>query len=101
MRTIWPEKDPGESLIATFDFSPELEVGESIPSATCTVSAVIGTDDDAADMLYTDLSIYGGNVFQRFRGGLEGVTYNLRCAAMTSAGRILVLSAQLPVRVLL
>lgn len=95
----WPSKDPAESLICSWDFGPELDVGEAISSALVSVSLLSGADANPGAMLFSPKTIVSNVVFQPFRGGLDGATYRLRCEATISpTGRVLVLAATLPVR---
>lgn len=101
MRTLWPDKDPAESLlVATFAYANELQAGESIASAAITCTVLSGTDPSPASMLVGSPQISGSNVLQNFSGGVDGVTYTLRCVAtMSPTGRVLVRAATLPVRI--
>lgn len=99
MRTLWPAKDPAEKLVATFDYSEDLDAGETIASATLTCTLLSGTDADPAAMLYGTPTIAGGTVLQPITGGVDGAAYTLRCqATLDPTGRVLVLAATLPVR---
>ncbi len=99
MRAPWPAKDPEESLVAAFDFTPDMDTGEAISSAVCSISVLSGIDADADSVLFVPSTIDDGVVLQPFRGGVSGVTYTLRCVAtLTPTGRVLVLAANLPVR---
>ena len=99
MRTLWPAKDPAEKLVATFDYSEDLDVGETIASATLTCTLLSGTDADPAAVLYGSATIDAGTVLQPITGGVDGAVYTLRCqATLTPTGRVLVLAASLPVR---
>jgi hypothetical protein len=98
-RAHWPAKDPAEVLVATFDYASEINSGETIASAVVTCSVLAGTDPTPAAVLAGSASIAGGTVLQPFQGGVDGVSYTLRCAATLSpSGRVLVLAATLPVR---
>ena len=99
MRASWPAKDPAESLVAGFDFTAELDTGETIASALCSIAVLSGVDPSAASVLFGSPTIAGGVVLQPFHAGVNGVTYTLRCVAtLTPTGRVLVLAANLPVR---
>lgn len=98
-RTLWPAKDPAETLVATFDYSADLDAGETIASATLACSLLSGTDTNPSAVLSGTPTIDDGTVLQRFTGGVEGATYTLRCAVtLTPSGRVLVLAATLPIR---
>lgn len=98
LRSHWPQKDPGEALIAEFDFVDELATGETIGSLAVSCSVLAGSDASPSAVLNGSPTISGGLVLQPFHGGLDGVTYLLRCVATLSSGRILVRTATLPVR---
>lgn len=98
-RTHWPAKDPAETLVATFDYSAELDAGETIDVAETACTLLSGTDADPAEVLDSAPTIDAGTVLQRLTGGVDGATYTLRCqATLDPTGRILVLAATLPVR---
>jgi len=97
-RKIWPAKDPGETLNATFDFAAGLPAGVTLDSATVTVSLAGGADVAVAGVLVGAPVIDGGTVLQRLAAGASGATYTLRCVATLSTGSVLVLAATLPVR---
>ncbi len=99
MRTLWPAKDPAEQLVATFDYSLDLDAGETIATAAITCTLHAGTDSNPSAVLYGSPTIAGGMVLQPFTGGVDGAVYTLRCqATLTPTGRVLVLAATLPVR---
>lgn len=99
MTTTWPAKDPAESLVCDFDFTAELEPSETISSCLVSVSLLSGVDPDPAAMLYTAPTIVTGVVLQPFRAGVHNAFYKLRCeATLSPTGRVLVLTATLPVR---
>ena len=98
-RTLWPAKDPAEKLVTTFDYSADLDAGETIASANLTCTLLSGADADPSAVLYGTPTIAAGTVLQPITGGVEGATYTLRCAVtLTPSGRVLVLAATLPVR---
>lgn len=95
----WPAKDPAESLVCGFDFTAELDPGETISSVLVSVSLLAGVDPDPAAMLFDLPTIAAGVVLQPFRAGVHGAVYKLRCVAtLDPTGRVLVLAANLPVR---
>lgn len=99
MSANWPAKDPAESLVCGFDFTAELDPGETITSAALSVALLAGVDPDPAAMLFDLPTIADGVVLQPFRAGVHGATYKLRCVAtLDPTGRVLVLAANLPVR---
>jgi hypothetical protein len=99
MRTLWPAKDPAETLVATFDYSLDLDAGETIATAATTCTLLAGTDSNPSAVLSGSPTIDAGMVLQPFTGGVDGAVYTLRCqATLTPTGRVLVLAATLPVR---
>lgn len=99
MRTSWPSKDPAEVLVVTFDFSSEVDSGESISAAQVYAEVVFGTDPIPTAVLSGSPSVAGGAVLQAVNGGVDGAVYGVRCVATLSpTGRVLVLAANLPVR---
>lgn len=97
-RTTWIAKDPAESLVATFDFALALDPLETIGSASVTSTLIAGVDPTPAAVISGSPVIAGGAVKCPFSGGVDGASYTLRCQITTSASRILVLAATLPVR---
>lgn len=99
MSATWPAKDPAESLVCAFDFTAELDPGETISSVLVSVSLLAGVDPTPAALLFDLPTIAAGVVLQPFRAGVHGATYKLRCVAtLDPTGRVLVLAANLPVR---
>ena len=99
MRPTWPAKDPAEVLVAAFDYSDDLDAGETIASALLSASVQLGLDADPAALLSGLPTISAGVVLQPFHGGVDGVIYTLRCVAtLDPSGRVLALAANLPVR---
>jgi hypothetical protein len=98
--TTWPSKDPAEVLVGTFDFSAEIEAGETIVSAVVAAGILSGVDADPGALIYNGepTEIVDGQVLIRMQGGVHQATYVLRCTATLSSGRVLVLAATLPVR---
>lgn len=96
----WPAKDPAEILVATFDFSEEIAVDETIDAATVTCTVLSGGDEDPVAVVDSALPVIDGtSVLQRLTAGVAGVSYRLRCTVeLTPSGRVLVLAATLPVR---
>lgn len=93
-------KDPEETVLLTFDFSKALSPSETIQSAETTMLVKTGTDPSPNLMVSGPASIDNeeGKVLQLITGGIAGVTYAARCKASTSAGKVLVLAATLPVK---
>lgn len=96
------EKDPAESVIVTFNFSPALEVGEGITSmVSIAVEVSAGIDlNPSAIITGTALVTTDGQSIQHpIHGGLDGVNYNIKVIALTTnPEKILSVTAVLPVR---
>ncbi|GEM_PF-1637081 len=98
MTQTWPIKDPREKLVATFQFLDEIDEGETISSAIVDCVSIDGADTSPGNVLNGAPLIDGTTVLQVFHGGVSGGYYSLSCAATLSpSGRVLVLSAILPV----
>ena len=91
---VFPPKDPAETKLYSFDFSADLECGETILMATASVNYVNGTGD--ANNLSTYLSgspvwdDCSAVVHQAFTLGNCFSTYDLRVLATTSKMQVLV-----------
>lgn len=96
----WPAKDPDEILVATFDFSEEIAVDETIDTATVTCTVLSGVDGDPVAVVDSALPVIdGASVLQRLTAGVAGASYHLRCTVdLIPTGRVLVLAATLPIR---
>jgi hypothetical protein len=96
--TRWNAKDPIEQDVAQFTFA--LGAGETLSNATVQVTVLAGTDATPANVLNgaVTLSSVQGIVYQPFKGGLDGVIYKMKCIATTSAGRVLAVAGELPVK---
>ena len=96
---IWPPKDPAEKIWLTFNFANALQTGETISSSTVAVSLRSGADADVSQMLDGAATITtDGKVMQKIKGGNNKANYLYKCTAELSSGRVLVLAAGLPVR---
>ena len=91
---VFSSKTPNEIVPLSFDFSAVLTLVSAV--ASLTISVVDGTDADVATMLDGAAEIQGPIVVQMVRGGVDGVTYELRCLAANGAERY-ELVGQLPV----
>lgn len=81
----------------TFDFSNVLGSGESISSATVSITVKEGTDSNPSAMLLGLPLISGARVAQRIYGGLDQVTYRVAITATTSLTNVYTYVADLPV----
>lgn len=97
---FFDEKDPGEVLVLTFDFTKDLG-GETIvapPAVAVTVHA--GGDGTPAAILdgAAQLDATSKKVLQSVQGGVAAVDYRLQVTVDTNGGRTLVMAMILPVR---
>lgn len=94
---VQPFKDPEETDVIPFDFTGDLNPGETIsdPVVTCEVYAGV---DPAPAVLSGTPTADVGVVTQRVTGGVADVDYRIQCVVETSDGRVLVLATILPVR---
>lgn len=93
-------KDPSESVVITFDFTLALNSGETLASVvSVTPTVTLGTDPAPTAVLNGTAAISGGTSIQQpVHAGIDATNYFLKAIASTSAGRVLALSATLPVR---
>lgn len=96
-RVTFEGKLLGETVKLTFDFLSRLAAGETILSAGCTASVYSGTDATPSAIISGSATASGSVVTQAIVGGTLGVTYELLCSAVTSAGQTLQLSGYLVV----
>lgn len=97
MTTTFPKKDPGEKFYISFDYTNELDAGETIASAVVSMEVTNGVDASPSALLSGSPTIQGGAVMQIVQGGKADCTYAPKCMATTSASRILARAAHLPV----
>ena len=94
MSRNFSDKDPLEAVVLSVDFSQGLAQGETVQSATWTVTRENASEDTAA-MLDGAVDISASPVVrQKVVGGSDGGTYLHRAKITTSAGRILVHGAR-------
>lgn len=84
-------KRAAETEVFTVDFVNKLLPGETITSATWSITPVDGADPSASAMIQGAASVNGSAVSQIITGGVPGVRYAPTCTAQTSAGQTLVL----------
>lgn len=87
----------GETDVLTFDYTDSLETGETISSATVTISVVQGEDATPNAMKVGGAQASTPYALQKVSGGVRNTTYLCYCAATTSNGRVLVNAGLLPV----
>ncbi|MDE2101733.1 MAG: hypothetical protein KGL39_31090 [Patescibacteria group bacterium] len=95
-------KDPGESLVLTYDFTLGIPSGKTL-SGTPTVAITVraGTDANASAVLAGGNSLNSAStqVYVPVAGGVNGVDYEIKVTiATTDTHTTLVLSGVLPVR---
>lgn len=84
---VFPDKDPLEVAVCSVDFAQALRQGESIVSATWTITRE-HQPGDASSMLDGPVDLSGAPVVrQAVRGGDDGGRYVHRVIAVTSTGR--------------
>lgn len=86
MRTLWPAKDPAETLVATFDYSLDLDAGETIATAATTCTLLAGTDSNPSSVptVNGELTVEAtSNTQLTFR--LKGTDGTVRSASLTLA----------------
>ena len=88
------DKDPGDIVTVTFDFTAD---AEAVTSPTITVTVLQGTDATPAAILLGAPTIEGAIVRQRVQAGADGVDYGLQCFAFNGSDRYSI-EAILPVR---
>lgn len=105
-----PEKDPGETIILSWDFGAELDPDDpqaiimGVPETAIVVDTSLrrGEDPDVEDCLIGLPEVATGSkiVAQAMRLGVDGVDYRVRCAVDvgTIPGARLVMSSIVPVR---
>lgn len=91
-------KDPEETVVVAFDFTRDLDPGETISSPVVTIAVSVGTDASASSVLSGSATAGTAVVTQTVTSGVADVDYRLQCKVTTSASRVLVLAAILPVR---
>lgn len=98
---ILPPIDPAETKIITFDYAPLLAAGETISSASFTVSVVLGTGVASGANIIGSATIVASpttgalaSAVQQKVGAMQGgSTYQFKCLAVTTAGETLSMRA--------
>ena len=101
MRTVerFGAVDPSESNYLTYVFSSGLSDGETLLSATVTVTVAYGIDPSPQAIIQGVPQIAGANVMVAFGGLLNNVDYDITVTAVTSSpSKILALGKILPCR---
>ena len=92
---ILSSKDPFEQITVTFDFSALLS---TISVATMQCKVITGTDASPSAILSGSPQVSGNIVRHAVIGGLNGVTYSIRCSATGPEG-LFVLAARITAEV--
>jgi hypothetical protein len=99
---LFPVKDPGESVVLTFNMASNLPTGVTLTGTPTVVATVLeGTDPSPSSILNGAASLDSTStmVNQPVTGGLSGVLYELKATALTTQATIvLVLAGGLLVR---
>jgi len=98
--TVGP-KDPSEVKVITFDFVEQLSglTGVTLVTASISVAVVDGEDPLPGNVLIGPYLIDGIKVRQGLTGGLDGVTYAIRCLGTDSNGLKHEVVGVMPVRI--
>ena len=97
MQSFSPKVDL-ETVTLTLDFSELLDPNEDIEAGKCVMADQHGLDVSTT-MLISDLDISTAPLVRaRVKGGLGGKTYIFQAFVNTTAGRVLVGMAKLPVQ---
>lgn len=98
--TVGP-KAPNEVKVITFDYIEQLSsvTGVSLVAASISVDVIDGEDPNPMSILLGGHAVDGIKVRQGIAGGLDGVTYALRCLATDSNGLQHEVVGVLPVRI--
>ncbi len=93
------KKDPGETVTLTLDFAPDLATGETLTGTpTAAIALFSGAPHAGIDAMLTGAAQRSGSlVLQSCLGGIAGNQYDIKATCPTSAGRVLVVGAILPV----
>ena len=99
---LFPVKDPGESVVLSFDMSADLPTGVTLTGVpNVTVSVLEGTDPSPSSILNGGSSLDSSltMVLQPVFGGVSGTLYEVKATCNTTQSTIvLVLAGALPVR---
>jgi hypothetical protein len=86
MRVELPSKGLGSTQVMPqggFDFTSQLAAGETINTASVSITPWWGVDPSPSSMLSGSPLISGNTVQQLFTGGVLGVIYEVTCTANT------------------
>lgn len=90
-------KTPSETRTQVFEFLSLLGTGETVSSATVTVTVWSGVDANPSALKSGATTCSGTRVTQTFTGGLEGVIYLITVLGTTSLSQVVSLQSLLAV----
>ena len=97
-RVVLPSKRVGETiLLSQFNFLSNLQISETISSATVTCTVYTGVDSSPSAVISGSASIATPVVSQLVTGGVLGVIYEILCTVVTSLGQTLPLVGYLAI----
>lgn len=94
---VLPAKALAETVRFTFDFLSLLPQGEVLSAAAVEVDVYSGVDPDPQSMVRGRASVSGSRAFQLIQGGVEGVTYSVKCIADSAGSHLMTLVGYLTV----
>lgn len=93
-------KDPTEIDFLIFDYTDILESGETVSSATVSVSDLEKLDATPSTIKSGSPTVSSPLITQTITGGVEGAMYLITCLATLSSGRKIALAGRLPCKTL-
>lgn len=97
MKTTFPAKRAGSTILLPFDFTNQLAVGDSLSIPTVVASVYSGVDPTPSAILSGSPSVSGNVVTQKVTVGVPGTIYSLLCTVTTSQGATLELQGFLAI----
>lgn len=88
-RVIFDAKISIQDAEVVFDFTGQLNGGETIPWTVVAAAVYSGEDSTPSAILSGSPAIAGAKISQGLTGGVVGVTYKLACQVVTSDLRTL------------
>ena len=99
MATTTPKMSPidvDDIDVQPFSFIKSMAPGETIASAVVTCELDDGNDPSPGSVLVGSPTIDGSMVRQTIQGNVADATYHIRCRAVLSSGREIVVAGLLP-----
>lgn len=97
IKTTLPVKPTTATLLAVFDFAPELSVGETLSTPSVSVSTYSGVDASPSAVLSGTATVSGTTVTQKLTGGIVGNIYQVSVVVYSSLGQVLTAQAFLAI----